>query len=149
IPFVVGTCARNMEPNLPAPIRTTRTGLPASTRAARREARFIRLLRRYANTPGLLDKYVIPEGPDWSKVPMRDVFGARGRADVVRDGIQCQIHNLSRIGRDIARRAMYQIAMEHQHSARFARRSDDAAILNEPRYSLIVQRPKRIGRRLN
>ena len=43
-PAIVGTCARNIEPNLPAPISPTRTGLPASTRAARRmrHCRFMR-----------------------------------------------------------------------------------------------------------
>ncbi len=34
-PGAVGTCARNMEPNLPAPIRPTRTGLPPAAAAAR------------------------------------------------------------------------------------------------------------------
>jgi len=34
-PGVVGTCDKNIEPNLPAPISTTRTGFPAATRAAR------------------------------------------------------------------------------------------------------------------
>ena len=29
-----GTCARNMRPNAPAPIRPTRTGRPAAARAA-------------------------------------------------------------------------------------------------------------------
>ena len=32
-PGVCGTCDRNIEPNLPAPISATRTGLPAACRA--------------------------------------------------------------------------------------------------------------------
>ncbi len=40
-PLIDGTCARNIEPNFPAPISPTRTGLLASTRAARRDCRFI------------------------------------------------------------------------------------------------------------
>jgi len=35
-PGVCGTCARNIEPNFPAPIRATRTGFPAARRALRR-----------------------------------------------------------------------------------------------------------------
>jgi uncharacterized protein (DUF849 family) len=40
-PGVVGTCARNIEPNLPAPISAVRTGRPASHRAAKSLERFI------------------------------------------------------------------------------------------------------------
>ena len=40
-PGVCGTCDRNIEPNLPAPISATRTGLPAARRALRRWERFI------------------------------------------------------------------------------------------------------------
>jgi len=35
-PGVCGTCDRNIEPNLPAPISATRTGFPAAWRALRR-----------------------------------------------------------------------------------------------------------------
>ena len=35
-PGVCGTCDRNIEPNFPAPISATRTGLPAAARALRR-----------------------------------------------------------------------------------------------------------------
>src|SRR6185437_7485365 len=40
-PGVRRACARNIEPNLPAPIRPTRTGFPASARALSLVARFI------------------------------------------------------------------------------------------------------------
>ena len=40
-PGMVGTWARNMEPNLPAPIRATRTERPLARWAARRWVRFI------------------------------------------------------------------------------------------------------------
>ena len=40
-PGVCGTCDRNIEPNLPAPISATRTGLPAAARALRRRERFM------------------------------------------------------------------------------------------------------------
>jgi hypothetical protein len=42
-PGIVGTWARNIEPNLPAPIRAARTGRPASARAWRRTVRFMGL----------------------------------------------------------------------------------------------------------
>ena len=42
IPGVDGTCARNIEPNLPAPISPTRTGRPCSRRLASSRCRFIR-----------------------------------------------------------------------------------------------------------
>ncbi len=41
-PVVRGACARNIEPNLPAPMRPTRTGLPASARALSFAWRFMR-----------------------------------------------------------------------------------------------------------
>ena len=40
-PGLVGTCDRNMEPNLPAPIRPTRTGCPDAPRSAASRARFM------------------------------------------------------------------------------------------------------------
>ena len=40
-PSVVGTWLRNIEPNLPAPMRPTRTGRPASARARSRSWRNI------------------------------------------------------------------------------------------------------------
>src|SRR6476661_4980330 len=42
MPGVDGTCARNIEPNFPAPISATRTGRPCSTRLASSRCRFIR-----------------------------------------------------------------------------------------------------------
>src|SRR5215813_9093722 len=43
-PGTCGTWDRNIEPNLPAPISATRTGLPAARRALRREKRFMWVL---------------------------------------------------------------------------------------------------------
>ncbi len=44
-PGIVGTCPRNIEPNLPAPIMPTRTGRPLSARICSREKRFKAELR--------------------------------------------------------------------------------------------------------
>src|SRR3954470_18670763 len=51
-PGVRGTCARYMEPNLPAPIRPTRTGLPSAARCWSLEYRdmsgcFLDLVERF------------------------------------------------------------------------------------------------------
>ncbi len=44
MPGVVGTWARNIEPNFPAPISPTRTGLAAATRCCNSRCRFIPVL---------------------------------------------------------------------------------------------------------
>jgi hypothetical protein len=36
---------------------------------------------------------------------------------------------------------MHEIAVEHQHAARFTGRGVDAAFLHEPRHRIVVERP--------
>src|SRR6202035_2970150 len=51
-PGVCGTCDRNIEPNLPAPISATRTGLPAVRRALSRRYKFMWVVRLDWACPG-------------------------------------------------------------------------------------------------
>src|ERR1700722_4085670 len=116
-PGVCGTCDRNIEPNLPAPISATRTGFPAARRALSRRCRFMAdeaLFRCLALRPREPEQGIIRHGLDRREIAVSDVFGPRRGADVVRDRVQCQIDDLARIGRDVAGRAVPQIAMENQ-----------------------------------
>ena len=53
-------------------------------------------------------------------------------------------HDLARVGRDVAGRAVHQIAVEHQHAAGFSGRRDNAAFPDQPRHGFLVQRPQRV-----
>jgi hypothetical protein len=66
---------------------------------------------------------------------------------MVRYRAQRQVHDPARIGRDVRRRAVHQIAVEHQHRAGLAGRRDDAALQRQPGDGFLVERPQRIGRR--
>ena len=90
------------------------------------------------------EQRIVVHGLDRREVAMGDVFRPGRRADVVRNRVQRQIDDLARIGRDVAGRAVHQIAVEHQHAAGLAGRCDNAALLDQPRHGFLVQRPQRI-----
>ena len=94
----------------------------------------------------ILQQRVVGDRHDRREIAVRDPFGAGEFGDVVGAGAQRQIDDLARIGRDVRRRGMHQIAVEHQHRAGLAGRRDDAALRREPRHGVVVERPQRIGR---
>ena len=123
-PGVVGTWDRNIEPNLPAPIRPTRTGLPGSRRAASSCVRGSFRATRPRHLRGRRRGLQVSA----SSAPARSARSRGGRslgpgrlADVVRDRAQRQVDDLARIGRDVGRRGVDEIAVEHQHASRACR----------------------------
>ncbi len=79
---------------------------------------------------------------------MCDPLGSRRLADVVGARVQGQVHDAARVGRDVAGRAVHEVAVEHQHAAGLAGGRDDAALLHQPLDRVIVECPERIGGRL-
>src|SRR5258706_12070364 len=69
------------------------------------------LLRGLSLRAGEPEQRIVIHGLDRCKIAMRDVFRPRGLADVIRDRIQREINDLARIRRDVAGRAVHQIAM--------------------------------------
>ena len=126
-----------MEHGFPAQQRTLRAARVRSTRDCYSAACRVR--------PRQTHQRIVIHGLDRREIAMGDVFRPRRGADVVRDRVQRQIDDLARIGRDVAGRAVHQIAVEHQHAAGLAGGRDDAAFLHQPRHGFLVQRPQRIG----
>src|SRR5690242_15135657 len=93
-------------------------------------------LRRLSMRAGEAEQRIVVDGFDRREIAVRDVLRPRGRADVVGDRVQRQIDDLARVGRDVAGRAVHQVAVEHQHAAGLARGSDDAALRDQPRHGL-------------
>ena len=73
---------------------------------------------------------------------MRNPFRPGRFADVVGNRIQRQVDDLARIGRDVGRAAMHQVAVEHQQPARLAGGRHDAAFGDQLRHHLIIQGPQ-------
>src|SRR5471032_1543312 len=93
-PGVVGTWHNSIEPNFPAPIKPTRTGLPVAARSCSRRWRLIEFLRSFGG--GLIgarvvDQRIVGDRRDRREVAMRDPVGPRRLADMVRDRAQGQI----------------------------------------------------------
>src|SRR5580704_16251318 len=76
------------------------------------------------------------------EIGVRDPLLPRRRANVIRNRVQRQVHDLARIRRDVSRRAVYEITMKHQKSARFTGRRDDSAGIDQLRDRILVQCPK-------
>src|SRR5215471_2308334 len=159
-PGIVGTWFRNIEPNLPAPISPTRTGLLVAARCCSRRWRFIALFRRYPNPAlpgkrgrvregavgaGVLQQRVVGHRLDRREVTVRDPFGPGRLADVIRDSAQRQVDDAARVRRDVRCRAVHEVPMEHQYRAGLAGRRDDTALVDEPSDGLLVERPQRVG----
>ena len=79
-----GTWARNIEPNLPAPISPTRTGWPAAARSVASVWRFTRGRHQ-------LGEAVVGQGLDGGEVAVGDPLGPLEPADVVVDPAQRQV----------------------------------------------------------
>src|SRR4051812_41475170 len=91
---------------------------PAQQRTAARcaasGARDRALLRRLPLRTREPQQRVVIHGLDRREIAMRDVVRPRRGADVIRDRVERQVYDLARIGRDVAGRAMHQIAVKHQ-----------------------------------
>ncbi len=89
----------------------------------------------------VIQERVVGHRLDRGEIAMRDPFRPGRGADVVRDRAQGQVDDAARIGCDVRRRGVHQIAVEHQDRAGLAGRRDDAAFIDQPRYGFIVERP--------
>ena len=137
----VGTCARNIEPNLPAPIRPTRDR-PAGGRP------FLGQARRFTTAPRgghQLDQAVVGEGLDGGEVAMSDPLGPLEAADVVVDPAQREVDDHPPEGADVRRAGVHEAAVEHEHAAGGADGRHDAAPLGEAGDRGPVERPQRVG----
>src|SRR5262249_2786322 len=143
-PGVRCACARNIEPNLPAPMRPTRTGLPASARARSFAARFTLLLRGGALRVG--NEAVVGQHLDRGEVPIGDPGRALEAANRVVAAIQGEINDPARPRRQVRARGVDEIAVEEQHRARRTLGRDDAALLDETGDGGVVDRPERVAR---
>jgi len=85
-PAIVGTWFRNIEPNLPAPIRPTRTGFPEAARCLQQAMKVHGLFRRHLayRGAGVIQQRVVGDRLDRREVAMRDPFRAGRRSDVFR-----------------------------------------------------------------
>src|SRR5579859_5677424 len=126
-PGVFGTWAKYIAPNLPAPTRPTRSGLPSASRSRSLAYRFIalssgcdrrpeRCLRR-AIFPGqrnvvVLQQAIIGQALDRREVAMRDVLGPLEPPYVIGNRAQAQVDVDPVPGRKIAVRRMHQAGME-------------------------------------
>ena len=84
------------------------------------------LFRGYAVRARVFQQSVVVDRLDRREIAVRDQFRPRELGDVVRAGAQRQIDDLARVGRDVGRRGVHQIAVEHQHRAGLAGGRDDA-----------------------
>src|ERR1700730_17119948 len=84
------------------------------------------LLRRLSLRAGEPEQRIVVHGLDRRKVAVRDELRPRRRTNVIRNRIQGEINDLARVRRDVAGRAVPQIAMEYMHAAGLACRSDNA-----------------------
>src|SRR3954447_20887129 len=130
------------------PWRRTRfgEGLRAAPAGAKRPRNhFVEyLLRRLALRARKPEQRIIVYGLYRREVPMSDILRPRRSANEVRDRIERQINDLARIRRDVAGRAVHQIAVEHEHAAGLAGWRDDTAFVYESRHGLFVECPQRI-----
>src|SRR5262249_26722801 len=88
--------ARNIEPNLPAPMRPTRTSSPRSARAASFAPRFTALLRRLAAAPRVVDEAVVGQHLERREVAVGDPGQALEAADGVVAAIEGEIEDPAR-----------------------------------------------------
>src|SRR5664280_1699171 len=108
------------------------------------------LFRSHPVRAGVFQQRVVVGRFDRREVAVRDPFRPRELGDVVGDRAQRQVDDLARVGRDVGRRGVHQIAVEHQHRAGLAGGRHDAdpvgagGFRGEPRHRLLVERPQRI-----
>src|SRR6266851_6451160 len=137
-PAVRGAWARNIEPNLPAPINPTRTGRPASARARSFACRFIALLRRRPALTRITQQAIVIEHLDRREITIGDPARPLEAADGVVAAIEREIDDPTRPRRQIRSRGMHEIAVKQQHRTRRALRRDDATLGDQPRDRLVV-----------
>src|SRR6185503_18391095 len=104
MPGVLGTCARYIAANFPAPISATRSGRPCASRSTSNRCRFIsgclqralQLLGGSTVLPGQwhvvrLEQAIVGQAFERREVAVRDVARTLESPDVVRHGAQRQI----------------------------------------------------------
>src|SRR5258706_274534 len=83
IPGVLGTCARYIAANLPAPIRPMRRGLPCSSRSRSLAYRFNEPVLPGKRHVVVLEQTIVRQALDRSEIPVRNVVRPLEAADVV------------------------------------------------------------------
>src|ERR1700730_15138717 len=147
-PGVRGAWARNIEPNLPAPMRPMRTGFPASARARSFAVRFTAVsLSDRLTLPGVLHETVVGQHVDRREVAIGDPGGALEAANGVVAAIEREIDDPARPRRKIGARGMHEIAVEQQRRVLRALGGDDASLLHQPGDGVVVDGPERVARR--
>src|SRR5882672_2779568 len=166
-PGVLGTCARYMAPNFPAPTNPTRNGLPCASSSRSLAYRFMarfpeplgreRLERffRCAVLPWqlhvvILQQAIIRQALDRREVAMCDLLGSLETPDVVGNRAQAQIDVDAIPGRQVAVRRMHQAGVEQDHRPCRAFRRYDAAAFDQFADGVVIDGPERVtgGRRV-